>query len=472
MHIYKADDCDSGSALGSFLPPSSRSPSPAILLSLLLIFAIESAIDPYTYLYAIPQHASPTLHCKLYRPSIGIMSASPPLPPLPDSPLSDPSAASSPAQQHSPSVSLSLSMSVSPLSSSNNSYSHYQSTLASPACSQDSSAGSAAIRLDTTTDEEEDESSSDVEIYLSSLGLNDSAASMSLSLAQSQSRAYSHQSQLPADDDSPVLPSHFPAQKPTQAQAHAQTQAQIQTEATSPQLPPAPAHSTIPLPPLSSSNPNSNSSSRPKFTFTPSSTSVSTVQGPSATEDSPTDQHAHAPDQTGKTPNVYINGLPPHFPEDQLFALAAPFGAVRSVRTFTRHVRDSESGYGFVLFETVEAAEKCILSLRRYRNLHPTFSKQAHKIPGTGSHSASVHAQAPLTLPLNIHLDTHASEEWGSEDGGGSASFKAKMESLHDRNSTNLYMEGLPLSIDEPVNTRGARVTAPYQQLALLPDAP
>jgi len=50
-----------------------------------------------------------------------------------------------------------------------------------------------------------------------------------------------------------------------------------------------------------------------------------------------------------KTPNVYINGLPPHFPEDQLFALASPFGEIRSVRTFTRHVRDSESGYGFVL---------------------------------------------------------------------------------------------------------------------------
>ena len=51
-----------------------------------------------------------------------------------------------------------------------------------------------------------------------------------------------------------------------------------------------------------------------------------------------------------KTPNVYINGLPPHFPEDQLFALASPFGEIRSVRTFTRHVRDSESGYGFVLY--------------------------------------------------------------------------------------------------------------------------
>jgi hypothetical protein len=96
-------------------------------------------------------------------------------------------------------------------------------------------------------------------------------------------------------------------------------------------------------------------------------------------------------DSSHKTPNVYINGLPPHFPEEQLYALAAPFGAIRSVRTFTRHVKESESGYGFVLyvslrfevpflnadfrFETVEAAEKCIMSLRRYRNLHPTFSK-------------------------------------------------------------------------------------------------
>lgn len=50
-----------------------------------------------------------------------------------------------------------------------------------------------------------------------------------------------------------------------------------------------------------------------------------------------------------KTPNVYINGLPPHFPEDQLFELASPFGEIRSVRSFTRHVGEKESGYGFVL---------------------------------------------------------------------------------------------------------------------------
>ena len=52
---------------------------------------------------------------------------------------------------------------------------------------------------------------------------------------------------------------------------------------------------------------------------------------------------------SAKTPNVY-NGLPPHFSEDQLFVLASPFGEIRSVRTFTGHVRDSESGYGFILW--------------------------------------------------------------------------------------------------------------------------
>jgi len=76
------------------------------------------------------------------------------------------------------------------------------------------------------------------------------------------------------------------------------------------------------------------------------------VSGPSL------ENHLHAPedpqqqasfDDSTRTPNVYINGLPPHFPEDELYALTAPFGEVKSVRTFTRHVRDSESGYGFVL---------------------------------------------------------------------------------------------------------------------------
>ncbi|KAF5336443.1 hypothetical protein D9611_006601 [Ephemerocybe angulata] len=144
-----------------------------------------------------------------------------------------------------------------------------------------------------------------------------------------------------------------------------------------------------------------------------------------------------------KTPNVYINGLPPHFPEEQLEALATPFGEVKSVRTFTRHVRDSESGYGFVLFETVEAAEKCIIALRKCRNLHPTFSKQIHKIPGT------VYAQANTSQGSNTSLSNlHQWDSNASED-DGDTSFKARMEALADPTSTNLYMEGLPLSTND-----------------------
>jgi hypothetical protein len=43
-------------------------------------------------------------------------------------------------------------------------------------------------------------------------------------------------------------------------------------------------------------------------------------------------------DQDHRTSNVYINGLPPHYPESGLYTLTCMFGEVRSVRTFTRHV--------------------------------------------------------------------------------------------------------------------------------------
>lgn len=52
---------------------------------------------------------------------------------------------------------------------------------------------------------------------------------------------------------------------------------------------------------------------------------------------------------TLRTPNVYINGLPPHFPDESLYAMTRDFGHVLSVRTFTRCVGDKMSGYGFVL---------------------------------------------------------------------------------------------------------------------------
>ena len=130
----------------------------------------------------------------------------------------------------------------------------------------------------------------------------------------------------------------------------------------------APQQKTLGIPlPLSPNNPLSSPSD---FEITSSSTTSSGFDVSSSTSTAATtpalgsavtgvcDSNAKTVDITGgtlslsdsnKTPNVYINGLPPHFPEDQLFALASPFGEIRSVRTFTRHVRDSESGYGFVL---------------------------------------------------------------------------------------------------------------------------
>ncbi|KAH9924198.1 uncharacterized protein B0H18DRAFT_1120053 [Fomitopsis serialis] len=124
----------------------------------------------------------------------------------------------------------------------------------------------------------------------------------------------------------------------------------------------------------------------------------------------------HAPGTTDfRTPNVYINGLPPNFPEEELFKMTASSGPC---------------GYGFVLFETIDAAGKCIEALRKYRNLHPSFSKQIHKIPGTVYSTPTFQAAAGVQ---DIPAD----------------SFKARMEQLKDNASTNLYMEGLPLSIDE-----------------------
>ncbi|KAF9652459.1 hypothetical protein BDM02DRAFT_2748116 [Thelephora ganbajun] len=157
------------------------------------------------------------------------------------------------------------------------------------------------------------------------------------------------------------------------------------------------------------------------------------------TNDSPDDFQTNAaslpvptlsaqPDST-IPPNVYINGLPPNFPEEQLYNMTKEFGAVLSVRTFTRHVSERPTGYGFVLFQSLDSAQRCIETLRKYRNLHPSLSKQVHKIPGT----PYAKVQAPEVI-------TPSKKD----------SFKSRMEQFKDETSTNLYIEGLPLTIDEP----------------------
>lgn len=72
--------------------------------------------------------------------------------------------------------------------------------------------------------------------------------------------------------------------------------------------------------------------------------------GASTVDEGP-DVQKPAQDSNGAvgTPNVYINGLPPHFSDESLYAMTRDFGHVLSVRTFTRCVGEKMSGYGFVL---------------------------------------------------------------------------------------------------------------------------
>ncbi|KIK02725.1 hypothetical protein K443DRAFT_509204 [Laccaria amethystina LaAM-08-1] len=221
--------------------------------------------------------------------------------------------------------------------------------------------------------EGEDEEGSDVEIYLNDLGLDDSASRMHVHMHRS----------LAGPAESPVLPAGcessesislgFHVPHPPLPQVQAQAQAQTAKPA-SPKIPSAPTQPTIPLPDASPDFRAARNPSTIQLHPPPQVQSQLESQFPEQNSaytiyDVPLPSQRSAPfsfapiggpppsattfdigEHQQKTPNVYINGLPPHFPEDQLFALASPFGEIRSVRTFTRHVRDSESGYGFVLY--------------------------------------------------------------------------------------------------------------------------
>ncbi|GBE80348.1 hypothetical protein SCP_0300630 [Sparassis crispa] len=106
--------------------------------------------------------------------------------------------------------------------------------------------------------------------------------------------------------------------------------------------------------------------------------------------------------QHTRIPNVYINGLPPNFPEDQLYAITREFGTVLSVRTFTRYGIDK---------------------------LSPSDLQRIHYIPN-------------MNTP-----GTHAPDSY-------------KAQSTQDLSSTNLYMQDLPLSTDE---TDLAVLVRPYR---------
>ncbi|KAJ7488892.1 hypothetical protein FB451DRAFT_1552840 [Mycena latifolia] len=200
-----------------------------------------------------------------------------------------------------------------------------------------------------------------------------------------------------------------------------------------PSAPPSPPVPFLGISPMEPNSPDAELSIDPKRSD--AELSSNRPQGPRESHPAPA-----VPDSEGKTPNVYINGLPPYFREDQLLAITAQFGEVLSVRCFTRHTPRAASGYGFVLFDSMAAAEKCIGTLKR-SDLHPSFSK-VNKPPRI---VCSPHSP---TLPARSSTSSLASS---NSDSPSELSFKAKMAQLEDKRSTNLYIEGLPMSADKNV---------------------
>ncbi|KAG9082421.1 hypothetical protein FRC06_005084 [Ceratobasidium sp. 370] len=107
------------------------------------------------------------------------------------------------------------------------------------------------------------------------------------------------------------------------------------------------------------------------------------------------------------TSNVYINGLPTFFSTSQLYDLCSEFGTITSLRTFDRLNTPEPSTYGFVLFENIESARRCIIALRQYSDLHPSFAK-TQKIPQASTDDAFVKRMERLSLFDNAStfLDT------------------------------------------------------------------
>ncbi|KAJ7323883.1 hypothetical protein DFH08DRAFT_1085289 [Mycena albidolilacea] len=91
-------------------------------------------------------------------------------------------------------------------------------------------------------------------------------------------------------------------------------------------------------------------------------------------------------------------------------------------------------------FKTIAAAEECILTLKR-SDLHPSFSKVNKPLlivcpnsPFFPSRSASSFLGSDQDIPLPRSPDLN---------------FKAKIAQLEDKNSANVFIEGLPLSADK-----------------------
>jgi hypothetical protein len=94
-----------------------------------------------------------------------------------------------------------------------------------------------------------------------------------------------------------------------------------------PVLAPAPAPAPAPVPVRVQAQ-----AQVPDLAFSTYATTTKSHPHPHPQQDQDQDQ------ENTRTPNVYINGLPPQYPESELYTLTCTYGQVKSVRTFTRHV--------------------------------------------------------------------------------------------------------------------------------------
>ncbi|KAF8755477.1 RNA recognition motif [Rhizoctonia solani] len=95
----------------------------------------------------------------------------------------------------------------------------------------------------------------------------------------------------------------------------------------------------------------------------------------------------HRPFPPQRSCNIHIQNLPEHYEDAELSALCEEFGHIVSVRVFRRPVSappsrrlpdGQHSTYGFVLFDNINSAENCVNTLRRrYKNIYPSFARQA-----------------------------------------------------------------------------------------------
>ncbi|KAH7694064.1 RNA-binding motifsingle-stranded-interacting protein 3, partial [Aphelenchoides avenae] len=78
--------------------------------------------------------------------------------------------------------------------------------------------------------------------------------------------------------------------------------------------------------------------------------------------------------------NLYIRGLSPSTTDDELRAMCEPFGKIVSTKAIIDKATNQCKGYGFVDFETAEAAQAAVKSLGG-RNVHAQMAKQQEQDP-------------------------------------------------------------------------------------------